>query len=82
MHTGDNVDCKEVLITAIQDVPTGHKIALCNIPKGALIVKYGVPIGKAKNAIKKGQHVHIDNVEDITEELCINYANKFRKEEY
>lgn len=40
----------------------GHKIALCDIPKGSDIIKYGYPIGVATDNIKKGDAVHSHNM--------------------
>ena len=34
-------------ITATQDIPQAHKIALCDIPKGGKIIRYGVILGYA-----------------------------------
>ena len=44
------------------NLATGHKIALCDIVKGADIVKYGYPIGYATENIKKGASVHSHNM--------------------
>ena len=49
-------------VTAIDAIPRGHKIALCAIPAGARVVKYGSPIGTASAAIAAGGHVHTHNV--------------------
>jgi len=49
-------------ITAIEDIPRGHKIALNDISKGADIVKYGHPIGHATLDIAPGKHVHTHNI--------------------
>lgn len=67
---GDAVDCGQARVTAGGTVPAGHKLALMPIPKGAVIIKYGVPIGRASVAIQVGEHVHCHNIIDITEELC------------
>ena len=32
-------------VTARQDIPQAHKIALCDIPKGGEIIRYGVVLG-------------------------------------
>lgn len=40
----------------------GHKYAVCNIKKGEDIIKYGYPIGTAKQDIKAGEHVHSHNL--------------------
>ena len=49
-------------IAAQEDIPAGHKIALCDIAAGDRIIKYGFPIGIAKEDIKKGHWVHTHNV--------------------
>ena len=49
-------------ITLLSDVERGHKIALRDIAEGEDIIKYGYPIAVAYAAIKKGEHVHVQNV--------------------
>lgn len=44
-------------ITIKEPVPPGHKVALSKIRKGEAVVRYGVPIGHAKNTIDKGEWV-------------------------
>lgn len=51
-----------IKITAIDDIPLGHKIALSPISDGDTIVKYGHDIGKAVADIKTGAHAHIQNI--------------------
>lgn len=41
-------------VTAGQDIPQAHKIALCDIPKGGEIIRYGVILGYAIDPIRKG----------------------------
>jgi altronate dehydratase small subunit len=50
-------------LTAIEAIPFGFKIALEEIPQGALILKYGDSIGKAGRPIAKGALVHVHNLE-------------------
>lgn len=75
---GTSVDCSGLVVVARQDIPTGHKIALREIEEGSLVLKFGVPIGRASATIPPGSHVHVHNLEDITEELCNAYEEKFR----
>ena len=44
------------------DVANGHKYALCDIPAGENVIKYGNPIGHALCDIREGEHVHIHNL--------------------
>lgn len=45
-----------------QDVPRGHKLALRDLPAGAVVKKYGFPIGRASQAIAAGDWVHSHNL--------------------
>lgn len=49
-------------VVAVEEIPQGHKIALTHIPKDALIIKYGNPIGRTTAAIRPGAWVHTHNV--------------------
>lgn len=49
-------------IVANTEIPAGHKMALGDIPTGGQAIKYGCPIGIAKEAIKKGDWVHTHNL--------------------
>ena len=53
---------KTLRAKAAQNIPLGHKIALVDVPKGLEIVKYDASIGRASRNIKKGQHVHTQNL--------------------
>ena len=44
------------------DIPIGHKIALQDLKVGDTVIKYGVDIGKVVAPIKKGEHLHVQNV--------------------
>lgn len=52
-------------VTVIGDVPYGHKIAVRDIKKGELIIKYGEEIGAATKDISKGEYVHVHNLEAL-----------------
>lgn len=55
-----NVDGQEV--TLIEDIAQGHKFALKDIKKDQSIIKYGYPIGIAKEDIKQGSWIHTHNM--------------------
>ena len=44
------------------DVPSGHKLAVAEIPEGAAVRKYGQTIGFASRPIVPGEHVHAHNL--------------------
>ncbi len=52
-----------VSLEARERIPFGFKIALAEIPRGAIIRKYGETIGTAGTAIARGALVHIHNLE-------------------
>ncbi len=58
-----SIGTKEVRIELLEDIPFGHKVALRGIAVGQVIVKYGLPIGRASRPISKGQWVHVHNCE-------------------
>ena len=65
-------------IPLLEDIPTGHKMAIRPISKGDGIVKYGVVIGQASQDIAAGEWVHTHNVIDITEQICNTDAAQYR----
>ncbi len=64
-------------LRANQAIPRGHKVALVDMPVGAVALKYGQPIGIVSSAIRAGDHVHLHNLamREIREshEFCSNY---------
>ena len=52
-------------LTAAEDIPAWHKIALTDLSAGDHIVKYGKVIGKADRAIAKGGWVSHENISGI-----------------
>ena len=53
---------KGLQITALEDIPQGHKIALTDISGGEDVIKYGFPIGHTTENVKAGQWLHTRNV--------------------
>ena len=49
-------------VTLREDIPAGHKFALCDIAENENVVKYGFPIGHATQPISAGSWVHTHNV--------------------
>lgn len=54
---------KEIVIS--EDILYGHKLAIRDIAEGELIIKYGEEIGIAVADIKKGDYVHVHNLESM-----------------
>ena len=47
-------------LTALQDIPQAHKIALDDIPEGGEIIRYGRSLGKALRSIRAGEWIRED----------------------
>lgn len=56
-------------ITAMEEIPAGHKMAICDIPEGGQVIKYGYRIGIAREAVKTGAWVHTHNLKTALGEL-------------
>ena len=66
LGNSDKISIGDVdVVTLLQDIPFGHKIALLDIAPGDKIIKYGEVMGQATVSIKRGEHVHIHNVEGL-----------------
>ncbi len=46
-------------------IPMGHKLAIVDIPAGALVRKYGQIIGRSTAPIAAGEHAHVHNIDGI-----------------
>ncbi len=57
METG-----RTVTMTAMADIPLGHKIALATLTVGDTVLKYGHDIGKMIADAEAGDHVHVHNL--------------------
>ncbi len=62
LKAGESVSAKGLDVTLLQDIPRGHKIALCDLKTGENVIKYGFPIGHATTDIPAGSHIHIHNI--------------------
>ncbi|HEX9047797.1 MAG TPA: UxaA family hydrolase [Verrucomicrobiae bacterium] len=49
-------------VRALEKIVRGHKIAVRDIAAGEAVIKYGVRIGHATRAIRRGVWVHLHNL--------------------
>ena len=49
-------------ITVLEDVPAGHKIAIKDLAEGENVIKYGFPIGHAREAKAAGSWMNENNI--------------------
>jgi altronate hydrolase len=73
----DKFDNVSVCLEGNESIPTGHKIALCDIKKGEFVIKYGQIIGRATEDIKKGEWVHSHNLKSHLDE-DFEYSYNFK----
>ena len=59
---GDVIQVDGKQITVLEDVPAGHKIAITDLQQGEDIIKYGFPIGHAREAKKAGSWMNENNI--------------------
>ena len=59
---GETIETDGGCVTLLQDTPAGHKVLLKDIKAGEDIIKYGYPIGHAKQDLKAGEWVNEDNL--------------------
>lgn len=59
---GEEVTAGGITVTALEDIPQGHKIALKPIKNGENIIKYGFAIGHATADAEAGAWMHTHNV--------------------
>lgn len=80
---GEIVKIDEQELMLLNEIPRGHKIALCKIAQDENIIKYGAPIGHATRSIKPGEHVHTHNLKtNLAGELSYSYVPKFTENPY
>lgn len=74
LSSGQTVTVDGIALTTVTDVPAGHKVALFPIKAGEKVIKYGFPIGYAKEDIPVGAHVHVHNLHTgLSGELTYEY---------
>lgn len=59
---GETINVDGQNIEALQDTPAGHKLLIKDTNKGVDILKYGYPIGHARENLKAGTWVNEDNL--------------------
>ncbi len=83
------VDGKKIVLS--QDTPAGHKVLIKDVSEGENIIKYGYPIGHARQDMKAGEWVNENNLktnlsgtleytyQPVNKELDIKKENRFFK---
>ena len=63
INAGEDIKIGNHAVQALRNTPAGHKILLCDTPKDKPIIKYGYPIGRAKENLKAGEWVNENNIQ-------------------
>lgn len=61
-------ECSLPRLSACEEIPDGHKMAIRHIMAGEKIVKYGVVIGEATREIGSGSWVHLHCMKSLYDE--------------
>ena len=62
------------IVTTLEDIPQGHKIALVDLKEGENVIKYGYPIGHVTTDVKAGEWLHTHNVKtNLSGELTYHF---------
>ena len=85
---GEIIEIDGKTVTLNQDTPAGHKVLIKDVKEGEDIIKYGYPIGHARQDLKAGDWVNEDNLKTnlsgtleytykpVNEELDIKCENR------
>ncbi len=72
---GDIIDVDGRQVRVNQDTPAGHKVLISDTAKGEDIIKYGYPIGHAREDLKAGDWVNENNLKtNLSGTLEYTYA--------
>lgn len=63
VEQGDEVTAQDTKVVALENIEFAHKIVLRDLVQGEEIIKYGESIGYALKPIKKGEWIHIHNLD-------------------
>ena len=80
---GEIIEIDEIKLTAEQDIPQGHKIALQPMEENQDVIKYGYPIGHMLSPVAAGEWLHTHNVKtNLSGELDYTYTPDIHQVHY
>lgn len=62
LKRGESIPFDGGKLPVLDDIPVGHKVAVCAMAEGSTVLKYGHSIGTATREISAGQWVHSHNL--------------------
>ena len=76
---GEVIDTGDKKVTALEDIPQGHKMSIAPIKENENIIKYGFPIGHALKDVEPGTWMHTHNVKtNLSGEIEYTYNPKIK----
>jgi hypothetical protein len=69
----DAANATESSLTLAEAIARGHKVAVDDIASGDAVVKYGIPIGRARQPIARGHWVHLHNCASALDERSTDF---------
>ena len=78
MQKGEDITVDGITIQLLQDTPVGHKVLIKDTAKGEDIIKYGYPIGHAREDLKAGVWVNENNLKtNLSGTLSYEYLPRY-----
>ena len=68
IEAGNELTCwvmdtdETIIVTSLDPIPLGHKIAMTDVADGDTVIKYGHDIGRMVEPCSRGGHVHVHNL--------------------
>ena len=69
LAAGETVSVDGQAVCVQEEIPFGHKMALTDLADGAVVIKYGAPIGHTTQAVLPGAWLHSHNLKTNLEGL-------------
>ena len=63
IYSGDKIVIDDESMSVNSEIEVGHKLARRALVIGDKIFRYGAPIGSMTQAVAKGEHVHMHNMQ-------------------
>lgn len=70
LNAGERVTVGTETIVLREAIPSGHKFTLTDLPEGAIVRKYGEPIGKTTCLLPAGSHLHTGRLCSLLDGMC------------
>jgi len=82
IEAGESLLIEGQMVTFLDRVPTGHKVAVETIAAGRQVIKYGASIGSATQDVRPGEYVHTHNLtSDYLPTYTLDGGNPYLRED-